>query len=287
MPWDLNLSFGGYEVRDGQSAVNFPIDKPVSDTMENSPLISKLLEIEEYKEIYHKYLHTIVTEYIESGKYEADINSIHDLIGQYVENDPTAFYTYEEYKSSLLVLVQFGKDRAKSVTAQLNGEQPSTSYGTIVTDVDLSLLGTMGGQGSKVAEDRINTPPENKSPMKGQSTNNKNAIMEDKPVNGQEILYPEIIEQVMEIIGNSTDGELTDEEKRKLQELGLDESQIEHMAKKEREFESVKIMPDGKSKDGFEQNNKRNQTLFIIAICCLLLFIGLIFVVKYNRRKYR
>lgn len=43
-PWDLNLSFAGYQVKDGQSAVNFPIDKPVSDTMENSPLISKLLE---------------------------------------------------------------------------------------------------------------------------------------------------------------------------------------------------------------------------------------------------
>ena len=149
-PWDLNLSFAGYQVKDGQFAVNFPIDKPVSDTMENSPLISKLLEVDEYKEIYHRYLREIVSEYIQSGEYEATIDKIDNLINDYVKNDPTAFYTYEQYKNSIPVLLQFGKDRAKSIIAQLEGEQPSDSYGKISTTVDLSLLGSMGGHGGEM-----------------------------------------------------------------------------------------------------------------------------------------
>lgn len=165
-PWDLNLSFAGYEVKNGQSAVNFPIDKPVSDTMENSPLISKLLEVDEYKQIYHKYLSQIVTEYIQSGEYEATIDKIDNLINDYVKNDPTSFYTYEEYQNSIPVLLQFGHDRAKSITAQLKGDQPSTSYGTISTTVDLSLLGSMGGHGGNMPEERKeDNPPIGKGPV--------------------------------------------------------------------------------------------------------------------------
>lgn len=160
-PWDLNLSFAGYEVKDGQSAVNFPIDKPVSDTMENSPLISKLLEVDEYKEIYHKYLNQIVTEYIQSGEYEATIDRVHNLINDYVKNDPTTFYTYEEYQNAIPVLLQFGKDRANSVAAQLKGDQPSTSYGTISTSVDLSLLGSMGGHRGNMPQGEKFKPGEN------------------------------------------------------------------------------------------------------------------------------
>jgi hypothetical protein len=162
LPWDLNLSFAGFQVRDGQSAVNFPIDTPVSgDSMENSPLISKLLEVDEYKQIYHKYLRELVNEYINSGEYEATINKIDSLINDYVKNDPTAFYAYEQYKNSLPVLLQFGKDRARSVMAQLEGEQPSTSYGTISTSVDLSLLGSQGGMVPNGRERNKSFKPEN------------------------------------------------------------------------------------------------------------------------------
>ena len=166
LPWDLNLSFAGYQVRDGQSAVNFPIDEPVSDTMENSPLISKLLEVEEYKKTYHEYLSMIVTDYIESGEYEETIDKVNKLINDYVKDDSTAFYTYEEYQNSISVLKQLGVDRGKSIEAQLKGQQPSTSYGTIETTVDLSVLGSMG------------RPRENISP--GQKTFDNGAQNEDE-----------------------------------------------------------------------------------------------------------
>ncbi|WP_058485551.1 CotH kinase family protein [Defluviitalea phaphyphila] len=147
LPWDFNLAFAGFQVEDAKTAINFPIDTPVVDSMENSPLISKLLEVDEYKEKYHQYLSDIVINYIESGKYENTINQLNELIKDYVKNDATAFYSYEEYTSSLSHLIQFGKDRAKSIIAQLSGEQPSTTYGDIDTTVDLSKLGGTGGKG--------------------------------------------------------------------------------------------------------------------------------------------
>ncbi len=52
--------------------------------------------------------------------------------------------------------------------------------------------------------------------MKDQSANNKNTVMEERPVNNENILNPEIMEQVIEIIRNSTDNELTDDEKENL-----------------------------------------------------------------------
>lgn len=67
LPWDLNLSFGGFATNSGSRAVNFPIDSPVTGNLENFPLIGKLLENDEYKEKYHEYLDKIVNEYFKSG----------------------------------------------------------------------------------------------------------------------------------------------------------------------------------------------------------------------------
>lgn len=143
LPWDYNLSFGAFNIGNASKAINFPIDSPVTDSLENSPLIGKLLEVDEYKEKYHEYLQQIV-DYVNSGIYENTISTVNTLISNYVKNDPTAFYTYEEYISSLPELINFGKDRVKSISAQLYGNQPSTSYGTIETTVNLNSLGSNG-----------------------------------------------------------------------------------------------------------------------------------------------
>lgn len=84
--------------------------------------------------------------YLNSGIYETTINKVDALINTYVKT-ATAFYTHEEYQDSLPVLLQFGKDGAASITAQLAGQQPSDTYGTIPTTVDLKALGSMGGGG--------------------------------------------------------------------------------------------------------------------------------------------
>ncbi|RXE60758.1 spore coat protein [Acetivibrio mesophilus] len=145
LPWDFNLSFAGFGVNDSSSAVNFPIDKPVTGSLEDAPLIGKLLEVPEYKERYHVYLKEIVEKYIDGGVYEDSINSINALISDYVKNDATAFYTFEEYQKGVQAILTFGKDRAESIRAQLNGTQPSSSYGSIETTLNLSDMGGMGG----------------------------------------------------------------------------------------------------------------------------------------------
>ena len=159
LPWDFNLSFGTFQMNSGEKVINFPIDKPVTDTMENSPLISKLLEIEEYKNLYHSYLNKIVKEYINSGIFENKINTLNNLIYDYVENDKTAFYTIEEYEKGIENLLIFGEDRAKSISLQLEGKQPSEEYGDLTTNLDIDALGTIGGGGGKGFERNNNKPP--------------------------------------------------------------------------------------------------------------------------------
>lgn len=57
LPWDYGLAFGGFQSDDASSVVNFPIDTPVSGvSMEDRPLLNKLLENEEYMAKYHEYL---------------------------------------------------------------------------------------------------------------------------------------------------------------------------------------------------------------------------------------
>ncbi|MGK0467477.1 MAG: hypothetical protein ACJAX4_002778 [Clostridium sp.] len=54
---------------------------------------------------------------------------------------------YEEYSAATPMMLTFGLDRAKSIEGQLNGTQPSTTYGTLATTVDLSTLGGKGKAG--------------------------------------------------------------------------------------------------------------------------------------------
>ncbi|UZP03520.1 CotH kinase family protein [Clostridium botulinum] len=195
LPWDLNLSFGGFGARGGNggnqgnassesSVINFPIDNPVSGDLSSMPLIGKLLEVDEYKEMYHSYLKQIADEYFNNGYYENLVNKIDNLISSYVENDPTAFCTYDEYKNSIPEMIKFGEDRTKSVLAQLNGEQPSTTYGTIESTVNMTALGDMGGgkgmQGNKTnnviqnTEQKISTEITNKDNVENTQVTNEN-----------------------------------------------------------------------------------------------------------------
>ena len=154
LPWDFNLAFGAFQSGSASDAVNFPIDTPVSGvSLEDRPLIGKLLEVPAYKERYHAYLQEIVDGYFASGRFAETIASLDDLIRSSVAADPTAFSTYEEYKTAVAALEQFGTLRAASIAGQLNGTIPSTDVGQAVdssslidaSGFTLSDMGTMGG----------------------------------------------------------------------------------------------------------------------------------------------
>lgn len=162
LPWDLNMSFAGFGINNASSAVNFPIDSPVTGSLEDAPLIGKLLAVDEYKELYHSYLNQSVESFISNDSFNDLVTKVNDMIKDYVKDDVTAFYTYDEYESAVSELRTFMKDRASSIIAQLSGEQSSTEYGTIETTVDLSILGgqeQMGMGGNKDGKVDMNNIP--------------------------------------------------------------------------------------------------------------------------------
>lgn len=179
LPWDLNMSFGGFSVKDGQKAVNFPIDLPVTGNLEDAPLIGKLLENDEYKELYHNYLQQVVDNYFSSGTFNNRVTQIDKLISNYVKKDPTAFYNYQQYKTGVNELLTFGKDRTKSVQAQLSGKQSSTEYGNISTTLNLPALGQQSMGKMKDTNDKeegletINNNPSDNLNQKSEGKQNK------------------------------------------------------------------------------------------------------------------
>lgn len=155
LPWDYNLSFGTFQGGSSTAVINFPIDTPVSGvSLEERPIIGKLLEVSEYKEAYHNDLESAIASYFESGLYEKRIDQLDALIGDYVREDATAFYSYDEYKASLPVLKAFGRLRAQSIRGQLEGSIPSTTETQkneqeklIQADsINLSLLGSQNNR---------------------------------------------------------------------------------------------------------------------------------------------
>lgn len=168
LPWDLNLSFGGFSGMGGKennsgtsTIINFPIDNPVSGNLENMPLIGKLLEVDEYRELYHSYLKQIADKYFNSGYYANLVNKLDNLIGNYIKEDPTAFCTYEQYETSIPEMITFGEDRTKSILAQLNGEQPSTIYGNIESIINVSALSSKIGGGRGREDKKLESKDEN------------------------------------------------------------------------------------------------------------------------------
>ena len=154
LPWDYNLAFGGFQGNNATSVINRGIDTVVSNEsyLANRPMIAKVLEVEEYKEKYHAYLDELITNYFESGVYEEKIKEIGSLIDEYVKNDTTAFYTYEEYQTAKETLLQFGLLRAKSIRGQLEGTIPSTSSEQqnnqdVLVDASSINIRDMGSQG--------------------------------------------------------------------------------------------------------------------------------------------
>jgi hypothetical protein len=156
LPWDYGLAFGGFQLGDASSVVNFPIDTPVSGvSIADRPLIDKLLEVDEYRERYHEYLRQIVEGYFESGLYESTINAVNAKISEYVKGDVSAAFTFEQYEASLPQFIELGRLRAESISGQLDGSIPSTSSGqnadgaTLIdaSSIDLSALGSMKGGG--------------------------------------------------------------------------------------------------------------------------------------------
>ena len=125
IPWDYNMSFGGYAGRGG-SSTEIPIDEPVCGvTTDSRPLVSKLLAVPEYLEEYHGYIKTL-TDFM--AGLENRISSLAEIIRPCIESDPSAFYTIEQFDSSLTYQEQPSTQaQSGSVTNLPQADNPPSS----------------------------------------------------------------------------------------------------------------------------------------------------------------
>lgn len=307
LPWDYNLSFAGFQAGSASNAINFPIDSPVSDSLEDNPLIANLLEVDEYKELYHQYLNDIVENFINNGTYETLIAKTDSLISDYVKNDATAFYTFDEYEDAVSNLLTFGYDRATSIAAQLDGTQPSTSTGTIETTVDLTAMGQQGGGNDKGGMNNMVNKPDNNNTTTTDNSNSTNtdsftapsnntsenasAPMNNSPGNmggNSSNLDPTVMMQAMQIIQSSEDGTITDSIKDELLNLGLTEDDITQLS-------SMELPNQDSNMQDFKNNNlamgpnntsSSNTSLIITLSSIALLIIAILVVSLFKKRKY-
>ncbi|GAA0489015.1 hypothetical protein GCM10008986_13470 [Salinibacillus aidingensis] len=133
LTWDQNLSIGGM-MGNADAQKEMLIDEPTSGAVENYPLVDYVLSNGEYKETYHTYVQEAVD--LLDGL-EERVEELKTLIGDAVKNDPTAFYTYEEFLANTgdetvdnkPGIVGFMQARIEHVQKQLNGEIPSYENG--------------------------------------------------------------------------------------------------------------------------------------------------------------
>ncbi len=225
LPWDYNLSFGGFQSGNSSSVVNFPIETPVSGvSLEDRPLLGQLLAVPEYMALYKSYLHDIVDGYFGGGAIEQTIDTLDALIAEHVAADPTALCTYAEYETAVTELKKLCVLRAESIRGQLDGTIPATTAGqnadasalVDASSVNLSALGSQGGGGGgmrTVQEGDIGGG----FVLQGDFTGTLGAIDADK------------VPAVIEIFSAAGAEELTEEQRAALRELGLTDEQIDEI----------------------------------------------------------
>lgn len=101
LPWDLNMAFGTFGGGPGGGGIDFFIDEPVTGSMEDRPLVKRLLAHTPYRERYHAYLAQVLEGGFAEGKIESRIDELVALVRPYVEKDETKFVTMEQFEKGI------------------------------------------------------------------------------------------------------------------------------------------------------------------------------------------
>lgn len=147
LPWDYNLAYGGFGGTVAE-LINLDIDEPyLSGDGEDRPIVSRLLENEEYLETYHAYIQTIGEFYVNGAA--SLIDTLDGMIREWVALDPTKEYTLEEYEASLPVFKEYLALRGQSMLNQVNGDDtPVDTDGLALQALGgNSMSGGRGGRG--------------------------------------------------------------------------------------------------------------------------------------------
>ena len=207
IPWDFNMSFGGFNGSNSEVGIDTPY---ISGSLETLPLIGKLLSVPEYKERYYSYIKEIMS-YLEN--FENRVSELKTILAPYVKEDSTAFYSYEEFekattkqetsaqqnKETITVtdgtaknekggkgfggagggsssIINCVADRLANLTKQFSGEAEKT------TAASENGRGPGGGRGQK-PDNQNGQPPE--MPQGGQGMDGQNGQLPEMPQGGQ------------------------------------------------------------------------------------------------------
>ena len=142
------------------------------------PLVTTLLENETYRSMYEGYLKEIAEKYFTQEYMTELVTKIHDLIAPYVQNDPTAFCTYEEFEQACSTdptdqysLAYYAVNMAESIENQLNGGEPTFNTN--------SMQG--GGFGGEKQSDFNGEMPDMASRTEQTTDAQQNAQQNDRP----------------------------------------------------------------------------------------------------------
>ena len=178
LPWDYNLAFGAFTMEgalesflggssyaldlsvlglEGMSAsqefVNYPIDTPLF-CAENAdrPLFGAWIAQPAYRDAYHRAYDTFLTNYLDSGAFEAEYQAVYAIILPYAERGliPCA---PETFRAAAEELRSYCGLRSRAIRMQLEGSMPSTAEGqraqpeTLLPVGDLNLGKTIDFSG--------------------------------------------------------------------------------------------------------------------------------------------
>ena len=268
IPWDYNLAFGSFmSTGSATSSVNDPIDTPLSVSGSGDrPMIDWIFSNEEYTELYHEIFNEFIEKYFDGGYFEKMIDSVTEMISPYVEKDPTKFCTYEEFETGVATLKDFCLLRAQSVKGQLEGAIGSTSATqeeeTLIdaSHINTSDMGSMGGGfgGNKQRPQSSSDSTDDKgSSSEKPSTDSDNSENENSD-GASRPQMPDSFNGMMPEFSNGESGQMQ--------------------------------RPDGSFSDrGQSQSQPQNMisasTLVMIGISLLVLGLGIVFALRFKRRK--
>ena len=134
LPWDYDAAFGRFPVDakmetviDSNAVVNAGIDSPLGGIADEArPMWNWILCDENYLGEYHDALLELV-DVIDSGEFEEKAGRLYELILPYVEKDPKAIFTPDQFKKANATLLGFTELRADSVRRQADGQLATKS----------------------------------------------------------------------------------------------------------------------------------------------------------------
>lgn len=166
------------------------------------PLVTTLLENETYRSMYEGYLKEIAEKYFTQEYMTELVTKIHDLIAPYVQNDPTAFCTYEEFEQACSTdptdqysLAYYAVNMAESIENQLNGGEPTFNtssmqggpdFGGEKPDMPSRTEQTTDAQQNAQQNDRPTPPDQNGGQQGGQMDENERSGQQSGQQNGQQ-----------------------------------------------------------------------------------------------------